>query len=114
MFRASGRAFAVNGLRACHDYFFDRQNLLANHLEHLRGAERIHVHVFRNLGHVAAVGCLVKDNVDLVERRGDRFPVADVAFDGFGFGIDPRWLSSAMRIRLKIIEHANLQSFAQK
>ena len=107
-------AFAVNRLRTRDDDFLDRQILFANDFEHLRGAERIDVHVFRDLGHVTAVSRLVKDDVDLVERRRDRLAIAHVAFDKLRGGIDPRRFAAAMRVRLEIIQDANFPAFANE
>src|SRR5581483_135003 len=85
-----------------------------NDLEHLCGAERIHVHVFRDLGHVTAVGRLVKDDVDLIQSGGDRCAIPDVALDKFRAFVDPRRLAAFVRVRLEIIEYANLPAFAHE
>ena len=69
---------------------------------------------FDDLRHVSAVSCLVKDDVDLVERGRDGVAIAHVALDEFCLFIDPRRFTATMRVRLKIIERANLPAFAHE
>ncbi len=92
----------------------NRQVLFADHLEHLRGAERIDVNVFRDLGHVATVSRLVKYHVNLVERGGDGVAIAHIAFDKFDVLVDPGRFAAPMRLRLEIVEHAHRPAFANK
>jgi hypothetical protein len=47
------------------------------------------MHVFRDLGHVTAVGSLVKNDVDLVKRSADRFAVAQIALNKFRSIVNP-------------------------
>ena len=112
--RTNAGAFAVNRLRARDDYFLDRQFLFADHLEHLRCAQRINVNVFRDLRHVAAVGRLVKDDVDLVERGRDGFAIAQVALNEFRLLVNPRRFAATVRLRLQIVEHANFPAFSHQ
>src|SRR6266480_4128979 len=49
----------------------------------------------------------MKDDVDLIERGGDRCAVAQIALDKFGFFVDPSRLPAAMRLRFEIIKDAN-------
>ena len=114
MLQAFARAFAVNSLRARNDDLFDREIFLANDFNHLCRAQRIHVHIFRDLRHVTAVGGLVKNNVDVVERSGNRIAVPHVALDEFGLGIYPCRLSAAVGLRLEIIQRANLPTLAHE
>ena len=72
------------------------------------------MNIFRNLGHVPAVSGLVKDDVDLIQRGGDRFAIADVAFDEFHFRVDPSRLAAAMRLWFEIIEHPNVPAFVHE
>src|SRR5437016_14505607 len=113
MLRALPSAFAVNGLRAGDDNFSNRQIFFANNFEHLRGAERIDMHVFGDLGHVAPVSSLMKDNVDLVERSRNRVAIAQIGINKFRLFVYPRRSSAAMRLRLKIIESAHLPALAR-
>ena len=71
------RRFAVNGLRARDDDFAHRQPFSRITSEHLRCAERIDMHVFRDLA------CNRRrqpgeNDVDLVKRSADR-AVAQIA-----------------------------------
>ena len=108
------RAFAVNGLRAGNDDLFNRKIFLPNHFKHLCRAERIHVHIFRDLRHVTAVRGLVKNNVDPIERSSNRIAIPHVALDEFRLGIYPCRLSAAVGLRLEIIQRANLPTFAHE
>ncbi len=72
------------------------------------------MNVFRDLGHVAAVSGLVKDDIDLIQRSSDRFTVADVAVSEFDLGIDPSRFTATMRLRLKIIQDANFPALAHQ
>jgi len=114
MLRAFPGAFAVNGLRASGDNFSNRQIFLANNFEHLRGAERIDMHVFGDLGHVAAVGSLMKDDVDLVERSRNHVAIAQIGVNKFRLFVYPRRSSAAMRLRFKIIETAHFPALAHQ
>jgi hypothetical protein len=89
----------------------NRQVLLANDFQHLRGAEAVNAHVFRNLRHVTAVGRLVKDNVDAPQRGTHRLAIGYVAFDEFGVVSDPGRLSVAMRLRLEVVQDADAPAF---
>src|SRR5581483_2354148 len=100
------RPFAVNGLRTGSDDFPDRQIVLPDYFEHLRGAERIYVHKFCDLGHVTAVRRLVKNDVDVFKRGRDDSAIAQIAVDEFGTLVDPGRLAAAMRLRLQIIQNA--------
>ncbi len=62
---------------------------------------------FSDLRHVPAVSRLVKDDVDLVERRCDCVAIAQVALEEFCLFVNPRRFTAAMRLRLKIIESAH-------
>jgi hypothetical protein len=112
--RTLARAFAVNGLRAGNDDLFDREVFLANDFNHLGRAQRIHVHIFRDLRHVTAKGGLVKNNVDVVERSSNRITIPHVSPDEFGLGIYPCRLSAAVGLRLEIIQRANLPTLAHE
>ena len=92
--------------------FLSRQVFFANHLQHLRRAERIDVHILRDLRHVPAVGRLVKHDIDVVERAGHRLAIAQVAFDKFGLAANPSRLAAPVCLRLEIVEdaHANLRA----
>src|SRR5262249_20943737 len=112
--RTLARAFAVDGLRAGNDDLFNWQIPFANDFEHLCGAQRIHMHKFRDLGHVTAVRGLVKNDVDPVERSRNRVAIPHVALDEFRLGIYPRRLSTAVRLRLEIIKRAHLPTLAHE
>ena len=72
------------------------------------------MHVFRDLRHVTAVRGLVKNNVDPIERGSNRIAIPHVALDEFRLGIYPCRLSAAVRLRLEIIQRANLPTFAHE
>ena len=78
----------------------------------MRGAKAIDLDVFRDLRHVAAVGRLMKDDIDVPERRGHRGTIAQIAFDELGVARDPGWFSSAVSLRLEIVEDAHRPTFA--
>src|SRR5262249_56895160 len=110
--RTLASALAINGLRTCNDDLFDREIFLANDFEHLCGAQRIHVHIFRDLRHVTAIRGLVKNAVDPVKRGSNRLSLPHVALDEFGLGIYPIRLSAALLLRLEIIPGPNAATFA--
>ena len=56
----------------------------------------------------------MKDDVDLIERGGDRLTIAQVAFNEFNAVRYPRRLSAPVRLRLQIIENSDLPSFAHE
>src|SRR4029079_6050242 len=107
-------AFAVNGLRGCDDDLFDRQILLANDLEHLRGAETVNPNVFCDFRHVAAVRRLVEHYVDVTQGGADRFAVGHVALDELDLVRDPGWFAFAMGLRLEVIQDAHCPPFASQ
>src|SRR5437764_829682 len=72
------------------------------------------MHVFRNLRHVPAVSSLVKHDPDLVERSGDRFAVAKIAFNKLGFRIDPGGFAAAVSVRFKIIQDTHLPTLTDE
>src|SRR5215469_14508955 len=72
------------------------------------------MHEFRDLRHIAAVGGLVKNNVDPIERDRNRIAIPHVALDEFRVGIYPCRLSAAVRLRLEIIQSAYLPTFAHE
>src|SRR5436190_21729893 len=72
------------------------------------------MHIFRDLWHVTAVRGLVKNDVNPVQRSGNRITIPDVALDEFGVGIYPCRLSAAVCLRLEIIQRAHLPTFAHE
>ena len=114
MFRALTRAFAVNRLRARHDNFFDREIFFTNDFEHLRGAKRIHLHVFRHLRHVAAVGRLMKNDVGARKRVLNRGTIAHIALHKFGVAVDPSRPAAFVGVRFEVIENPHAPAFAHK
>src|SRR6266513_1083368 len=70
--------------------------------------------VFRDLGHESAVSSLVKDDVNVVERGANRFAVAQVAFNEFHLIRYPHRFSAAMRLWLKIIQHAHFPALTHQ
>ena len=72
------------------------------------------MHIFRDLWHVTAVRGLVKNDVNPVQRGGNRIPIPDVALDEFGVGIYPCRLSAAVCLRLEIIQRTHLPTFAHE
>src|SRR5262245_25005480 len=107
-------AFAVNGLRAGNDDLFDREIVLPNDFKHLCCAERIHMHILRNLRHVTAVRGLVKNNVDSIERSSNRIAIPYVALNEFRLGIYPCRLSATVRLRFEIIQGPHLPTLLHK
>src|SRR2546423_820845 len=79
-----------------------------------RGAEAVDMAVLRDLGHVAAIGRLVKHHVDVAQHVGDRGAIADVGRAELGRRGHPGWLAVAVRLRLQVIEDANLPALAQQ
>ena len=72
------------------------------------------MNVLHDLRHVTAVGRLVKDDVDLVERGSDSFAIAQIAFHEFDPLVNPSWPAAAVSLRFEIVEHANFPTFAHK
>src|SRR5947209_10920581 len=72
------------------------------------------MHVFRNFRHVPAIRRLMKYHVDPVERSSDRSAVANIAFNEFGFRIDPAGLSEPVCIRLEVVQDSNLPTLANQ
>ena len=110
---AVGGAFAVNGLGACHDNLFDGQVVIADHFEQLRGAEAVDEDILGHLGHVAPVGGLVEDDVDVLERRKHGVVVLDLALAELGRGIDPGGLAEFVGVGLEVVEDADGPAFAR-
>ena len=54
----------------------------------------------------------MKDDIDVPERRGHRRMIAQIAFDELGVARDPGWFSSAVSLRLEIVEDAHRPTFA--
>ena len=107
-------AFAVDGLRAGDENFFDRQVVVADELEHLRGAEAVDEDVLRHLRHIAAVGRLVEDDVDVLECGEHRCRVLHIALHEFGGGINPAWAAELVGIGLEVVEDADTPAFADE
>ena len=107
-------AFAVDGLRAGDEDLADGQLLVADDLEHLRGAEAVDEDVLGHLGHVAAVGRLVEDDVDVFERGVHGVVVLHVALAELGCRIDPCGFAMFVGLGLEIIEDAHRPAFAHK
>ncbi len=107
-------AFAVDGLRACDDYLFDGQVVVANDFQQLRGAEAVDEHVLGHLGHVAAVGGLVEDDVDVLEGGEHGVVVLDFALAELGGGIDPGGLAELVGVGLEIVEDADGPAFGEQ
>src|SRR6185437_1648652 len=103
-----------DGLRAGDENFFDGQPVIADELEHLRGAETVDENVLRHLRHVAAVGRLVEDDVDVLQRGQHRCGILHVAVHELGGGVDPRRLAKFVRVGLEVVEDANAPSFANQ
>ena len=72
------------------------------------------MHIFRDFRHVTAVCGLVKNNVDPIERGSNRIAIPHVALDEFRLGIYPCRLSAPVRLRLEIIQCANLPTFTHE
>ena len=88
--------------------------MVPDDLEHLRRAEAVNEDVLRHLRHVAAVGCLVPDNIDVRERATHGVVVLHVPLAKLGRWIDPCWLAELVGVRFKIIEDANGPAFAKE
>jgi hypothetical protein len=56
----------------------------------------------------------VEDNVDLVERGRDGVAVAQIAAPEFGVFVKPGWLTTAMRLRLKIVQYPDGPTFSDE
>ena len=111
MFRATARAFAVDRLGAGDNDLFDRQIFFTNDFEHLCSSERIHMHIFRDLGHVPAVSRLMENDIDISQSLSDRLAIAQIPLLEVGLFIDPRRFAAFMRVRLDVIENAHAPSF---
>ena len=97
-------SLAVNRLRTRHDDLFDGQVVLADHLQHLRGAETVHVDVLGDFGHVAAVRAFVEDHVDVRHRRADRRAVGEVALYEPGLRVDPGGFAVAVGLGFEVVQ----------
>src|ERR1700694_4581913 len=114
MFETFACSFAVNSLRTRYHDFLDRQIFFSNDFQHLRGAERVDVYVFRDLGHVTAVSSLMKDDVDLIECGCNCVTITNVSLDEICVLLDPSRLAALVRVRLKVVQHANFPTFAHE
>src|SRR5438874_540275 len=56
----------------------------------------------------------MKNDVDLIERGRDDFAIAQIAFDKLHFWIDPIRFAAFVRVRLQIVEHANIPTIAHE
>ena len=111
---AGRRALAVDGLRAGDDDLLDGQVVLADDLQHLRGAEAVDLHVLGDLGHVAAVRALVKDHVDAFHGGAHRRAVSQIALDKFRLLVDPGGFAEAVGLGFEVVEDANGPAFAEE
>ena len=114
MFRTLAGPLAVNSLGARNNDLPNRQGFLADHFKHLRSTKRIHMHKFCDLRHVTPVGSLVKNDIDLVERGGDRVAITQIAVNEFRLLVDPRWYSAAMSLWFQIVERPNLPAIVHE
>ncbi len=104
-------AFAVDCLRTGDDDFLDGQLVIADDLQHLSGAEAVHENVLGHLGHVAAVGCFMEDDVDVGQRGVHRLVVLNVPLAELGCRMDPFGLTVLVGLGLQIVQDADLPAF---
>jgi hypothetical protein len=88
--------------------------MIADDLQHLRRAKAVNQNVLRHLRHIATVGSLVKDDVDIQQRRMHRLVILHVALAELGRRIDPWRLAILVRLRFEVIEDSNLPAVADK
>ncbi len=110
---AVGGALAVHGLGAGDDDLLDGQLVVADDLEHLRGAEAVDEDVLGHLGHVAAVSRLVEDDVDVLERGVHGVVILDEALAELGWRVDPLGLAVLVGLGLEVVEDADGPAFAR-
>ena len=67
-----------------------------------------------DLGHVSAIGSLVKDDVDVIERGDYCFSITQVALDELRVFVYPCGFAAPVRILLKIVEHTHFPSFTDE
>ena len=72
------------------------------------------MHILGDLRHVAAVGRLVEDDVDAIERGGDVGAFAHVALHELRVLIHPGGFAELVRVRLEVIENADAPAFAHE
>ena len=73
MGRAVGSTLLVDRLRGRDDHLLNGQALVADDLQELGRSEAVDVDILRHLWHVAAVRCLVEDDVEGELRKKGRF-----------------------------------------
>ncbi len=88
--------------------------MVADELQHLRGAEAVDEDVLRHLRHVAAIGCLVEHDVYVLQRGQHRRGVLYVALYELGGRINPGGASELVGIGLEVIEDADAPAFTNK
>src|SRR6266496_366731 len=59
---------------------------------------------FRDLRHVSAIGGLVKDDIDVIERGRYCAAIAQVTFNEFHLLVNPPRLSATVGLRFKVVE----------
>ncbi len=111
---AEGGAFGVDGLRGGDDDFLDGELVVADELEHLGGAEGVDQDVLGHFGHVATVGCLVEDDVDVLERGEHGVGVLDFALAELSGGVDPGGFAEFVGVGLEVVEDADGVAVAEE
>ncbi len=114
VFRAQSSAFAVDGLGAGDHYFADGEVVVTDDLKKLGGAEGVDEDVLRHLGHVAAVGRLVEDDVDILKGGVHRGVVLNLTLPEVSGGIDPGGLAELVGLWLKIVEDADRPTLTEE
>ena len=69
---------------------------------------------FRDLRHVSAIGGLVKDDVNVIERGRYCAAIAQVTFNEFHLLINPRRPSATVGLRFKVVEAAHLPTLVDE
>src|SRR4051794_22042746 len=66
------------------------------------------MHELGDLGHVAAVGSLMEDDVHPIERQLPIAAATDIPPDELRVRCEPGWLAVAMSLALGVIEHPHV------
>ena len=53
----------------------------------------------------------MKNDIDICEHSRNRFSIAQIALNEFRTVIDPGWFAALVRVRLNVVENANLPPF---
>ena len=67
--------------------------------------------VFRDFGHVPAVGRLMENDIDIRQGLSHRLAIAQVPVHEVGAAVDPRRRAALVRVGLDVIQDPHAPSF---